>query len=107
GADGSFNKERKSPSDKPVYEVTLHPEDGLYPLPYMAIQQDGKPWDDAAAYPGAPFEKTRQTFYPDASRIFEEIERNGGQIFGLAEFDFYRAAPAGGYTKGLPAAMRT
>lgn len=35
------------------------------------------------------------------------IERNGGKILGLADFDFYRAAPSGGYTKGLSAAKRT
>ena len=36
GADGVFRKERRSPDDKPVYEIELKPEDGLYPLPYMA-----------------------------------------------------------------------
>src|SRR5262245_17365248 len=33
---GVFNKDRKGPEDIPVYEVTLRPTDGLYPLPYMA-----------------------------------------------------------------------
>ncbi|NHE57022.1 asparaginase domain-containing protein [Cyclobacterium plantarum] len=104
---GKFRKTRKSPSDKPVLKVELRPEDGLYPLPYMAVQADGKPWDATAAYPGAPFSASRQTFYPNASRIFEEIERNGGNIYGVADYDFYRPAPAGGYTKGLPAEDRT
>src|SRR5882757_6736900 len=30
--DGIFRKERASPSDRPVYEVEIRPEDGLYPL---------------------------------------------------------------------------
>lgn len=104
---GAFRTNRVATTDRPVYAIQLKPEDGLYPMPYMAVQKDGKPWDDAAAFKGAPFEQSRQTFYPDASRIVEEIERNGGKILGLADFDFYRAAPSGGYTKGLPAAKRT
>src|SRR5687767_6413936 len=32
---GVFHKERKSLDDVPVYEITLLPQDGLYPLPYM------------------------------------------------------------------------
>lgn len=100
-ASGVFSKQRKSPDDKPVYEIELKPEDGLYPLPYMALQADGSPWDANATKPGAPFERSRQTFYPDASRIFEEIERQGANLQALASFDFYRAAPSGGYTKGL------
>lgn len=104
---GKFRKTRSSPTDKPVLEVVLKPEDGLYPLPYMAIQADGKPWEATYAYPGAPFSASRQTFYPNASRILEEIERAGGNVYGLADYDFYRPAPAGGYTKGLPADERT
>ena len=106
-AKGEFSKTKSSASDKPVYAVTLKPEDGLYPLPYMGRQANGKPWDSTAAYPGAPFAQARQTFVPDPSRIFEEIERNGGGIYAKADYDFYRAVPAGGYTKGLPAAKRT
>jgi len=106
-ASGAFRPERVDATDRPVYVVELRPEDGLYPLPYMAFQKDGKPWDEAGAHKGAPFEQSRQTFYPDASRIVEEIERNGGKILGMADFDFYRAAPSGGYTRGLPASRRT
>jgi hypothetical protein len=106
-ASGAFRTNWVAATDRPVYAIQLKPEDGLYPLPYMAVQKDGKPWDEAGAFKGAPFEQSRQTFYPDASRIVEEIERNGGKILGLADFDFYRAAPSGGYTKGLPAAKRT
>ena len=53
-------------------------------------------------------------FYPDASRIFEEIDRlgvgGGGRsnlLSSKADFDFYRPAPSGGYRKGLPASERT
>src|SRR2546427_2733314 len=42
---GRVHKERQSASDKPVYEVELRPEDGLYPLPYMATQSDGSAWE--------------------------------------------------------------
>src|SRR5689334_6385563 len=37
---GSFHVERENADDKPVYKVTLHPDDGLYSLPYMARQAD-------------------------------------------------------------------
>jgi hypothetical protein len=40
-AKGNFSKKRKSPQDKPVMEVVLQPNDGLYPLPYMARQENG------------------------------------------------------------------
>src|SRR5262249_31002294 len=33
GADGVFRTERRNAADKPVYEIELKPEDGLYPLP--------------------------------------------------------------------------
>lgn len=111
---GVFHKERQGPHDIPVYEVTLRPEDGLYPLPYMARRADGQPWEDDGPAPGAPPERCRQPFYPDASRLFEEIDRLGIGDDGLASllsakavYDFYRALPSGGYTKGLPACART
>ena len=111
-ADGSFSPD--SGVGTPVYVATLAPEDGLYLLPYMARQADGSAWDDATAEPFAPRERSRQTFYPDASRIYEEIDRFGldGQGFAsslstVADFRFFRAAPSGGYTKGLPADQRT
>ena len=53
-AAGKFHKERQSPGDKPVYEVELSPDDGLYPLPYMARQADGRPWEPTAPQPIAP-----------------------------------------------------
>ncbi|WP_293397768.1 asparaginase domain-containing protein [Nevskia sp.] len=104
---GKFSKTRGGADDKPVYAVTLKPEDGLYALPYMGRQANGKAWDDTFAFPGAPFAQSRQTFVPDGSRIFAEIERDGGGIEARADYDFYRAVPSGGYTKGLPAAKRS
>lgn len=104
---GEFSKKMHSDKDKPVYAVTLKPQDGLYALPYMARQANGQAWEGAATKPGAPFSQSRQTFVPDASRIFAEIARNGGDIETKAEYDFYRAVPAGGYTKGLKAELRT
>jgi L-asparaginase len=106
-ASGTFSKEKHAATDKPVYAVTLKPDDGLYALPYMGRQASGEPWESTATKPGAPFSQARQTFVPNASRIFEEIERNGGGIVAKAGYDFYRAVPSGGYTKGLPAALRT
>lgn len=114
GADGVFSRERQSSGDVPVYQIELRPEDGLYAFPYMARQTDGAPWDDDGVAAFASAEQCRQPFYPDASRIFEEIDRFGVGDSGVgnrlsmrAEFDFYRAAPGGGYTKGLPAEERT
>jgi L-asparaginase len=113
-AEGGFHKERRGASDKPVYEVELHPEDGLYPLPYMARQADGEPWEEECAVPNAPADKARQGFFPDGSRSFAEIDRlsvgadgRASVISSLAEVDFYRLLPPSGYTKGLPAGLRT
>jgi L-asparaginase len=106
---GVFHREPQSSSDVPVYEITLRPDDGLYPLPYMARQADGRPWDEDCATPNAPAHLARQPFYPDGSRVFEEIDRLGIDGKGLnnlissrAEVDFYRVTPPGGYTKGDP-----
>jgi L-asparaginase len=113
-AAGAFHTERRSPDDRPVYEVTLRPEDGVYPLPYMARQADGQPWEEDCAHPGAPETLARQPFYPDGSRLFEEIDRLGvgekgigNLISARADVDFYRVVPSSGYTKGLGAALRT
>jgi len=112
--DGKFHRERRRPDDRPVYEITLQPEDGVYPLPYMARQADGRPWEEDCAHPLAPEAQARQPFYPDGARLFEEIDRLGigthgvgNLIGGRAEIDFYRVVPSAGYTKGLPAALRT
>ena len=111
---GAFGPERQRPDDIPVYEVTLRPDDGPYLLPYMARQADGEAWDGPCAFPGAPADQCRVTFYPDASRIVDEIDRFGlgnevgnNLLSSQADFDFYRPAPSGGYRKGLPAGERT
>jgi L-asparaginase len=111
---GQVHKKRQSVSDRPVYEVELRPEDGLYPLPYMATQADGQAWEEECAFPDAPEAQARQGFLPDGSRAFEEIDRlqigekgTGNLISGKAEIDFYRVLPPAGYTKGLPADRRT
>jgi L-asparaginase len=113
-AKGEFHKERSSPHDKPVFEIDILPEDGVYPLPYMARQTNGQAWEEECATPGAPAEQARQGFYPDGSRSFEEIDRLsigragvGNLISSIADLDFYRMLPTGGYTKGLRAALRT
>ena len=102
-ASATFHRERQGAEDVPVFEIVLRPDDGLYLLPYMARQADGGPWDGAGPEPFAPLERFRQTFYPDASRVFEEIDRFGidetgraGLLSELAEFAYFRAAPSGG-----------
>lgn len=114
GADGVLRDAPRSSDDVGVYEVILEPQDGLYLLPYMARQADGSPWEDDTAFPNAPQDKARQPFFPDASRLFEEIDRFGlahdgvgGALSGQADFDFIRVAPSGGYKKGLPEELRT
>jgi L-asparaginase len=113
-AEGVFRKERSGADDKAVFEIEIQPEDGLYPLPYMARQANGQAWEEECTTPGAPAEQARQGFYPDGSRSFEEIDRLsvgaagvGNLISSFADVDFYRVLPTGGYTKGLPAARRT
>jgi len=80
----------------------------------MALQADGQPWDADEAAPFGPPDRARQPFYPDASRVFEEIDRLtpgddglGGHLARLADFDFYRPAPPAGYTRGQAEADRT
>lgn len=113
-AEGAFHKERTSPNDKAVFEIEIRPEDGLYPMPYMARQADGQPWEGECTAPKAPASQARQSFYPDGSRSFEEIDRLsigaagvGNLISSVADIDFYRVLPPAGYTKGLPAGRRT
>lgn len=112
-AAGNFHKTRQTPADRAVYEVELKPEDGVYPLPYMARQANGQPWEDDTAEPLGPPERARQPFFPDGSRSFEEIDRLGvgehgeaNLISGKADVDFYRILPPSGFKKGLPAALR-
>jgi L-asparaginase len=109
-----FHKQRTSSNDKPVYEVTLRPEDGFYPLPYMARQVNGQAWEMDGTEKNVPGELCRVPFFPDGSRLFEEIDRLGVSDEGVgslltakAEFDFHRALPSGGYAKGRSAGERT
>jgi L-asparaginase len=113
-AQGNFHKERRSAGDKPVYEVELSPDDGLYPLPYMARQADGRAWDADGAQEIAAAAQSRQPFFPDGSRPVEEVDRlsvgehgTGNLMSAYAEFDFIRVLPPSGYKKGLPAHLRT
>jgi L-asparaginase len=109
---GTFNRERQDASDKAVYEIEIRPEDGLYPLPYMARQKDGSAWEDDSVVPLS--EVARQPFFPDGSRSFEEIDRlcvgidgHASLISSVADVDYYRVSPPGGYTKGISAKERT
>ena len=113
---GVFHETRQGSEDTPVYQVTLRPEDGLYLLPYMAVQADGRAWEGSCASSGSPPEHCRQAYFPDAARLFEEIDRGLGgltrqgtsnMLSSRADFDFYRGVPPGGYTKGLAEAERT
>src|SRR5262249_10138945 len=111
---GLFPTDRQGPHEVPGYEVTLQPEGGLYPLPYMARQASGQAWEDDGIVPQAPAAQCRQPFYPDASRLFEEIDRLGvgddglaSLLSGKADYDFYRAVPSRGYTKSSPAGKRS
>ncbi len=113
-AAGAFHPERSGAADIPVYAVHLRPEDGVIPLPYMARQADGSAWEGDTAFPGAPPESSRQPFYPDPARVFEEIDRLGLDETGTgtllarqADYDFLRVLPSGGFPAGLPAAERT
>jgi L-asparaginase len=111
---GIFRRERTSPTDKAVFEIEMRPEDGVYPLPYMARKADGAAWEGECTEPGASASQARQSFYPDGSRSFEEIDRLSvgaegvaNLISSFADIDFYRVLPPAGYTKGLPASLRT
>ena len=113
GADGAFRTEKRDDDDKPVYEIELHPDDGLYPMPYMAVQATGEAWDEECVAPGAPEEGARQGFFPDGSRSFEEIDRlsigddgRASMISSVATVDFYRGIPPGGFKKGLANHLR-
>ena len=105
--DGAFSAQRQSDADKPVYRVELAPEDGVYPLPYMALQADGRAWEFDGSGPRVSRELSRQPFLPDGSRTFEEVDRLGidaegyaNSISNVAEVEFHRVAPSAGYTKG-------
>lgn len=105
--DGQILGEPSAPGDRPAYRVELLPEDGLYLLPFMGRRADGGPWETDVYEPDDPLSPWRQTFYPDATRVFEEIDRflldetgHVGQLSRRATFDHVRAAPSGGYRTG-------
>jgi hypothetical protein len=113
-AKGEFSTTKTDPSARPVYKIEIEPDDGYYPMPYMARQANGQPWETDGISDRASRAETRQPFMPDGSRLFEEIDRlgigrygKGNQISEKANVDFFRVAPSGGYTKGLPASKRT
>ncbi len=96
---------------KDYYEVELRPEDGPYPLPYVARRANGsgqgRPFEDADLYDPSLDFGGRQFFYPDASRMFAEIDRTisgrdetgeGSTLDRKADFEFIRVLPPGGYT---------
>ena len=97
---------------KAYYEVELRPEDGPYPLPYVARRDDGSeagiPFEDSDQRDPSIGYGGRQSYFPDGSRLFEEIDRGLGgrghdgaasELHRLAEFDFVRVLPPSGYTK--------
>lgn len=104
--DGAFVGAAEIPPGRTgVYRVVLRPSDGLYGLPYVARTRDGAAWEDAGLTRRSDFSGSRQTFYPDATRLYEEIDRfgldvsgRGGLLSGQADFEFFRAAPSAGYT---------
>lgn len=113
-AAGNFSEQQRHHDDVPVYVAELRPEDGLYLLPYMARQSDGSAWEAEGVSPMASPETNRQTFFPDAARLVEEIDRFGlgddgrnGLVESRAELAFFRPVPSGGYLKGLDETLRT
>jgi L-asparaginase/Glu-tRNA(Gln) amidotransferase subunit D len=97
---------------KDYYEVELRPEDGPYLLPYLGRRADGSPqgtpFEDGDLLSAALAYGGRQFFYPDASRIFADIDRSiGGRdehgeasiLDRKADYDFFRALPPGGFTQ--------
>ena len=88
------------------YEVELRPEDGPYLLPYMARRNDGSA--NGAPFGTGPGEDGRQHHYPDASRVFADIDRTisgrsdggvGNPLDNRADYDFIRVLPPSGYTQ--------
>ena len=68
----------------PCTRSSCAPRTGSIRLPYMALQADGRPWEGDEADPFGPPDRARQPFYPDASRVFEEIDRIAPGDDGLA-----------------------
>jgi L-asparaginase len=103
---GDFSPTQGGGYDRPVYQVQIGPEDGFYPMPYMARQADGSAWETDGTSKFASRAESRNPFMPDGSRAFEEVDRLGVSSLGFgnmvsskADVDFIRVAPSGGYTK--------
>jgi L-asparaginase len=105
-------KEVYHDNGKDYWEVELLPEDGPYLLPYVARRADsspdGVPFEDSDLLDAALNYGGRQFFYPDASGVFEHIDRSiagrdehgeGSTLDRLADFEFIRALPPAGYTQ--------
>jgi len=108
---GEFSTERRSDKDRPVYQIEIQPEDGYYPMPYMARRADGSAWETDGISERASRSDSRQPFMPDGTRTFDEVDRLGinglgvgNMISNKAEVDFFRVAPSGGYMNGFSAA---
>ena len=110
-ADGTFSAMRQTPDAVAAYEVTLDPSDGLYLLPYMARQADGTAWQGDGVAEGAPPDKSRQGFLPDASRLIEEIDRfeveESGYEPGLAAPCRFRVLSSRARQAATPRACRS
>lgn len=110
---GVVHEEERVPPDprwKPVVRARLTPEDGPYLLPYVSRTAAGSAWDGSGLTPLADEAQQRQTFYPDAARLYEEIDRFGidpagcGRLLSRrATFEFHRPAPSAGYRHGRSA----
>src|SRR5262249_11912760 len=61
---GTFHKERRGADDTPVYEITLQPDDGVYPQPYMARHADGRAWAKDCTQPISPRQHSRPPLHP-------------------------------------------
>ena len=114
-ASGSFRPPSAGPGPglRPVVKAELRPEDGPFLLPYVSRTRDGAPWLGSGLAVAAPEEENRQTFFPDASRLYEEIDRfgvdgegRGRMLTRQASFAFFRAIPSAGYRKGLEGSLR-
>ncbi len=96
-----------NPNWTPALRVRLDPSDGPLLLPYVAKTLGGEPWSSNGLTPDAQEDGQRQTFYPDAERLYDEIDRfgvdfegHGKPLSSKARFDFFRPAPSGGYRNG-------
>ena len=112
GADGVFRKERRSPATSRSTRSNSSRRTVSIPCPIWRVRPTARPGRRNAPRRAAPI--YRQGFFPDGSRSFEEIDRlsigvegTASLLSSIATIDFYRGVPPGGFTKGLPAHLRT